>query len=203
MLASMNSNRKAERPVNVVLNYLYALLEVEAILACQVVGLDPGLGLVHADTKSGPSLDLIEPVRPRIDNFALDLLQRRTFWKAEFVETDDGHCRLRPPLTHELAETLPMWAKELAPMAERIAHLSNRAVMWCSISNHRARRSCFSSYRAKPACASRPKSCHTSTSRSKAQRTSAGSTMPFSARSLIATSVKRSVRYTLIPSRVR
>ena len=146
VLASMNGNRKAERPVNAVLNYLYALIEVEAILACHVVGLDPGLGLVHADTKSRPSfaLDLIEPVRPKVDNFVLDLLQRRTFRKAEFVETDDGHCRLRPPLTHELAESLPNWAKEIAPVAERIAHtfgdaLSGKYVPSTPLSNERGR----------------------------------------------------------------
>ena len=52
----------------------------------------------------------------------LDLLERRTFRKAEFIETEDGHCRLRPPLTHEFAEPLPLWAKELAPIAERIVH---------------------------------------------------------------------------------
>lgn len=50
VLASGKGNRKAERPVNALFNYVYALVEVEAILACQVVGLDPGLGLVHSDT---------------------------------------------------------------------------------------------------------------------------------------------------------
>jgi CRISPR-associated protein Cas1 len=51
VLASAASNRKAERPVNAMLNYLYSLVEAEAILACQAVGLDPGLGIVHADAK--------------------------------------------------------------------------------------------------------------------------------------------------------
>jgi CRISPR-associated endonuclease Cas1 len=51
VLASAASNRKAERPVNALLNYVYALVEAEAILACQAVGLDPGLGIVHADAK--------------------------------------------------------------------------------------------------------------------------------------------------------
>ena len=55
MLASGNANRKAERPVNALLNYVYALVEAEAILACQVVGLDPGLGLVHSDARGGAS----------------------------------------------------------------------------------------------------------------------------------------------------
>ena len=51
VLASAASNRKAERPVNALLNYVYALVEAEAIFACQAVGLDPGLGIVHADAK--------------------------------------------------------------------------------------------------------------------------------------------------------
>src|ERR1019366_5911023 len=37
VLASAASNRKAERPVNAMLNYVYSLVEAEAILACQVV----------------------------------------------------------------------------------------------------------------------------------------------------------------------
>jgi hypothetical protein len=42
VLVSAVQNRKAERPVNAILNYLYALVEAEAILACQAAGLDPG-----------------------------------------------------------------------------------------------------------------------------------------------------------------
>jgi CRISPR-associated endonuclease Cas1 len=124
VLASGNANRKAERPVNALLNYAYALLESEAILACQAVGLDPGLGIVHNDTKGRQSLalDLIEPVRPSVDGFVLDLLAQRTFRKAEFTETPDGHCRIKAPLTHELAETLPRWAQAVAPVAEEVAH---------------------------------------------------------------------------------
>lgn len=130
VLASGNANRKAERPVNALLNYTYALLEAEAILACQAVGLDPGLGIVHNDTKGRQSLalDLIEPVRPVVDGFVLDLLAQRTFRKAEFTETPDGHCRIKAPLTHELAETLPRWAKLVAPIAEEIARTLGQAM---------------------------------------------------------------------------
>jgi CRISPR-associated endonuclease Cas1 len=75
VLASSVQNRKAERPVNAILNYVYALVEAEAILACQAVGLDPGLGLVHSDTRARPSLalDIMEPVRPEADELVLDL----------------------------------------------------------------------------------------------------------------------------------
>jgi hypothetical protein len=58
VLASASANRKAERPVNALLNYVFALLEAEAILACAAVGLDPGLGIVHSDAKGRQSMAL-------------------------------------------------------------------------------------------------------------------------------------------------
>ena len=130
VLASAASNRKAERPVNAMLNYLYTLVEAEAILACQAVGLDPGLGIVHADAKGRQSLalDLMEPIRPEVDGFVLDMVERRTFRKAEFTESSDGHVRLLAPLTHELAETMPQWAKSLGPIAEHVAHVFGKAM---------------------------------------------------------------------------
>jgi CRISPR-associated endonuclease Cas1 len=130
VLSSGNGNRKAERPTNALLSFVYKLLEVEAILACAAVGLDSGLGLIHSDLRGRQSLafDLIEPVRPEVDNFVLDLLERRTFKKADFIETSDGHCRLRAPLTHQLAETLPMWSQAVAPIAERLAHTFGQAM---------------------------------------------------------------------------
>lgn len=130
VLASANANRKAERPVNALLNYAFALLEAEAILACVAVGLDPGLGIFHYDTKARQSmaLDLLEPVRPEVEAFVLDLLAFRTFRKSEFTETSEGHVRLRAPLTHELAETMPRWSRALAPVAERVTHMLGDAL---------------------------------------------------------------------------
>jgi hypothetical protein len=116
--------------VNALLNYVFALLEAEAILACQAVGLDPGLGIVHNDAKGRQSmaLDILEPVRPEAEAFVLDLLEGRTFRKVEFSETEDGHVRLRAPLTHELAETMPHWARSLAPVAEKVANMLGQAM---------------------------------------------------------------------------
>ncbi len=125
VLASSASNRKAERPVNALLNYCYALVEAEAVLACQAVGLDPGLGIVHADMRGRCSLalDLMEAVRPAVEAVVLRLVAEHTFRKADFVETSDGHVRLRAPLTHTLAGTLPEWREGLAPVAEHVAHV--------------------------------------------------------------------------------
>jgi hypothetical protein len=115
--------RMATSPAWAILNYLYALLEAEARLACQTVGLDPALAIVHADIRGRDSLplDLIEAVRPNVDRYLLALLRDRVFQAADFHETNRGNCRLLAPLTHELAETMPAWRRLIAPIAERVA----------------------------------------------------------------------------------
>jgi CRISPR-associated endonuclease Cas1 len=45
------SPRLAVNPLNAILNYLYAVLESEARLALAALGLDPGLGVMHVDTR--------------------------------------------------------------------------------------------------------------------------------------------------------
>jgi hypothetical protein len=107
------------------LNYLYALLEAETRFACLACGLDPGLGMFHADQKARDSLalDLMEAVRPQVDAYLLDLIERRTFSAKDFVETRKGVCRVLAPLTHTLAETTPLWAKAIAPVVENVATL--------------------------------------------------------------------------------
>ena len=127
MLASGNSNRKAERPTNAILNYLYALIEVEAVMACHVVGLDPGLAIIHSDTRGRHSLalDLIQPVRPAVEEFVLKLLEQ-----AE-IPAGSSSPRLRRVRLTGLpraaqspvqSETLPLWANLVAPIAERLEH---------------------------------------------------------------------------------
>jgi CRISPR-associated endonuclease Cas1 len=117
------TGRKASNPANAILNYLYAILEAEARLAGMGVGLDPGLGFFHSDTKSRHSLacDLMEPIRPTVDVFLLQLLQERRFDREAFFELPDGGCRLMPVMTRELAGTSQEWAKKVAPIAEGVA----------------------------------------------------------------------------------
>jgi hypothetical protein len=111
--------------VNALINWLTAVAEVEATIACHIVGLDPSFGFIHADTRGRASfgLDLLEVARAPIEEFVLDLLATRSFKRSDFVELPDGHCRILAPLTHELAETMPLWAQVIAPYAERVAHL--------------------------------------------------------------------------------
>jgi CRISPR-associated endonuclease Cas1 len=122
-LTASQSPRKAVNPANAVLNYLYAILEAEARIAALAVGLDPALGLMHADQRNRDSLasDLMEPVRPAVDAYLLDLLSRHTFRKADVHELLTGQCRLLPPLTEDLAATAPLWARKVVPIAQRVA----------------------------------------------------------------------------------
>jgi CRISPR-associated endonuclease Cas1 len=117
--------RMAVNPAGAILNYLYALLEAEARLACLTLGLDPALAIVHADIRGRDSLplDLMEAVRPSVDRYLLALLRDRVFRAGDFHETQRGNVRLLAPLTHELAETLPAWRRMVAPVAEQVASM--------------------------------------------------------------------------------
>ena len=120
-----NGPRAATNPVNALLNYVYALLESESRLALVAAGLDPTLGVLHADRRNRDSfaLDAMEPIRPAVDAFVLDLLEERVLTSRDFVELPNGVCRVRAPLTHDLAVTLPRWRQLVAPV---VAHLAQR-----------------------------------------------------------------------------
>ncbi len=116
------SPRKAVNPANAVLNYLYAILEAEARIAALAVGLDPGLGIIHNDRSNRDSLacDLMEPVRPAVDRFLLDYLERRTFTREDVFELLNGQCRLMPTVTQELATSAASWAQRVRHVAEYV-----------------------------------------------------------------------------------
>jgi CRISPR-associated endonuclease Cas1 len=115
--------RLAVNPANALLNYLYAIVEAETRIGCLVAGLDPGVGMVHADVRARASLalDLMEAVRPQVDDYVLELLTSRMFRASDFHETRKGNCRILNPLTHELAATAPAWGAAVAPIIERVA----------------------------------------------------------------------------------
>jgi len=122
-------NQRAINPPNAMLNYLNAIGEAEARLALVREGLDPGLGIVHADSPDRDSLalDVLETIRPQIEAFVLATLARDTYARDDFFELRDGGCRLMPPLTERFAETSTRWAEAIAPVAGHVARLLDRA----------------------------------------------------------------------------
>jgi CRISPR-associated endonuclease Cas1 len=118
------SPRLAANPPNAILNYCYALVQIETRLATTAVGLDPGMGLLHCDTPNRDSLacDIMEAVRPSVDAWLLDWIMREPFRRSDFFEERNGNCRLLRTLTAKLSETMSVWGKLVAPWAEYVAH---------------------------------------------------------------------------------
>jgi CRISPR-associated endonuclease Cas1 len=123
------SPRLAVNPPNAMLNYLYAVLESEARLAAAALGLDPGIGVMHADTQGRDSLacDVMEPVRPLVDAYVLEWITRQPMCREWFFEQQDGNCRLSNSFAVRLTETASTWGRAVAPIAESIAH-----ELWCT-----------------------------------------------------------------------
>jgi len=116
------SPRLAVTPAGAMLNYLYAVLQSEAIVAAAALGMDPGLGFIHVDAPPRASLacDLMEAIRPQVDSYVLSRLQQplKREW---FFEQRDGNCRLMGSFAVRLSETAPIWARAVAPVAEWVA----------------------------------------------------------------------------------
>jgi CRISPR-associated endonuclease Cas1 len=117
--------RNATDPINALLNYLYRLVEAEGHLATLAVGLDPGMGVLHADMKGRASfvLDLIEAARPMAERHVLRLIRSHPLRWRDFVEDARGVVRVLPPLSHRLAEAMPTLASTLAPVVEHVTQL--------------------------------------------------------------------------------
>jgi CRISPR-associated endonuclease Cas1 len=114
---------RATTPGNALLNYLYALLEAKMIVALLAVGLDPAIGMFHADIdgRSSLALDAIEAVRPHVDHWLLAYLASSAFANRDFTELSDGEVRLSHPLNSHLAHTAALWRKVCWPVADWLA----------------------------------------------------------------------------------
>jgi CRISP-associated protein Cas1 len=78
--------------VNAGLSYGYALLLAEAVAALCAVGLDPAVGLLHADDDDRPSLalDLIEEFRPLVVDQVVVTAARGGLLRPEHGRREDG-----------------------------------------------------------------------------------------------------------------
>lgn len=89
-------NRRPPRdPVNVCLSLSYTMLHMQAVQMCITAGLDPLLGFYHRPAFGRESLasDLIEPLRPAVDQWVWELLRSRSLREDHFT-LDKGACLL-------------------------------------------------------------------------------------------------------------
>lgn len=106
--------RYATDPANALLNYCYALAEAEVRVEIMSFGLDPALGLLHTDeaNRASLALDLLEPLRPLVDQLVLELLSAHVWRHRNFGEEPDGRVRL----ALETAGLLPDVMARLRPL---------------------------------------------------------------------------------------
>jgi CRISP-associated protein Cas1 len=124
------SPHHAVTPAHAVLNYLYAVAETEVTIAATAAGLDPTIGVLHAD--SGPraslTLDILDALRPEVDRFALTLLTGRPLSLHDVGELPSGVCRLRPGFATVLSETASRWRDLAVPAVEMVASMLRDSV---------------------------------------------------------------------------
>lgn len=91
------SRRPPLDPVNAVLSLGYTLLYHRTLAAIQTIGLEPGLGALHAYRAGRQSLacDLMEPLRvPIVDRWVVGLLNQRRATPHDFLAADGDGVRL-------------------------------------------------------------------------------------------------------------
>lgn len=80
-------NRTPPRdPVNAILSLTYTLLHFDMVRQIHLIGLDPHIGYYHSLAHGRESLacDLIEPMRPLIDEWSIDCFRERTLRPEDF-----------------------------------------------------------------------------------------------------------------------
>ncbi|MFG1370943.1 type I-C CRISPR-associated endonuclease Cas1c [Xanthobacter oligotrophicus] len=94
---SGRSRRPPLDRMNALLSFLYAMLGHDCRSALEAHGLDPQVGLLHADRpgRASLALDLMEELRPVLaDRLALSLVNRRQLTPSDFVMEEAGGVRL-------------------------------------------------------------------------------------------------------------
>jgi CRISPR-associated protein Cas1 len=91
---SRRRRRPPPDPVNVCLSLGYTLLHHEAVREVQVVGLDPLLGFLHVPERGRESLacDLVEPLRPHVDEWVWRRFAERRLRLEHFSREKGGAC---------------------------------------------------------------------------------------------------------------
>lgn len=95
-LGFVGRNRRPPKdPVNACLSLAYTLVHADAVLAIHAAGLDPMLGFYHDIAFGRESLasDLIEPMRPHVDDRVWSLFRERDL-RTENFSINQGACLL-------------------------------------------------------------------------------------------------------------
>lgn len=130
-LAFTSRNRRPPRdPVNAALSLGYTLLHFDAVAAAHGAGLDPMVGFYHEPAYNRDSLasDLIEPLRPKVDEWIWRLFAERDL-RAEHFASDANGCLMNKT---GRAIFYPAWeihARPLRRLLRRYAYALSRRLL--------------------------------------------------------------------------
>ncbi len=116
--------RRAVCPAHALWNFCYALLEAETTIALMRMGLDPGMGILHADepNRNSFSLDVMEAVRGTVDSFVVGFLLDHVWRYTDAVELVEGDCRLAPALAYRIAREVKL-RRAVEHVVSKVTHL--------------------------------------------------------------------------------
>ena len=131
---SKRSRRPAEDHFNAALNYLYGMLYSVVEGSIFAAGLDPQLGILHADSYTKPTLafDLIEPFRPMVDRLLIEQCLTKKILKAHFTGNQFGLFLNKEgkgfliPLFNDFLRTKSTWLNREATFKSHVYFLSGQ-----------------------------------------------------------------------------
>lgn len=114
------NTRPPKDPFNVLLSLSYSLLTAEIALALHFKGYDPYIGYLHNPVIGRPSLacDLIEPMRPWVDGFCMQLCSSQTLRNTHFSQTQQ-RCTLEKAGRLKFYEAWEAQANQRTPHIEQ------------------------------------------------------------------------------------
>jgi CRISP-associated protein Cas1 len=128
------SRRPAKDIFNAAINYLYGMLYSTVEGAIFAAGLDPHLGILHADEHDKPTLafDLIEPFRPWMDRLLTDLCLEGKLKAAHFAQNQYGLFlnkegkALIIPLFNDCLRSTRRYLNQESTVRNHIFHMAGR-----------------------------------------------------------------------------
>jgi CRISPR-associated protein Cas1 len=105
-MAWQRESNNARHPINAMLNYGYAMLISQVRSELVAAGFDPSIGFAHRREGNRIPLvyDLMEPLRPVVDQKILEFSLSHTFTPGDFTISSGGGCRLNPQMARVVAE---------------------------------------------------------------------------------------------------
>lgn len=119
----------ARDPFNALLNYGYGVLYAQVEVALLKAGLDPSMGVLHADQHRRPTLvyDFIEPYRRWVDEVVVGLCLQNDIPPEGFRHFDDGSVWLEQPAKSPLLNALLAFLEE--PVTDRKRQFQRRTTL--------------------------------------------------------------------------